>query len=339
MRDTGSSGAGEWGAGTRAACKQRPAARCVLFGARMQTQAPGPAERGAIRAAAGPSTPEAIVSDFTLAHDIIEAPGATPTRTAVLGHGILGNRQNWRSFARQLCTRRPDLRIITVDHRHHGDSSGAPDHDSVAACARDQLSLCAQLGLRADVFIGHSFGGKVALEVAAQRAAAGTITPPLTVFVLDAPPVAADVHGRDEHEVARVLQALRSLPQPLADRQDVVAMLVDRGFALPLARWMTTNLGRAADGWRWRFDLDGAARLIDDYFSRDYMDLLSTPRADLVVHVVRAALSDRWSPALIAALDGLPAGAPGRLHVLERAGHWVHADNPAGLLDLLDMEL
>lgn len=279
------------------------------------------------------------MADFILAHDIVEAPGARPTRTAVLGHGILGNRQNWRSFARQLVQRRPELRVITVDHRHHGDSVGAPPPDTVAACAADQLRLCAHLGLRADVLIGHSFGGKVALEAARQRAEEGALHPPLTVFVLDAPPVPGQVEDRDDHEVARVLRALAALPQPLADRQDVVGLLTQRGFSAPLARWMTTNLGKAADGWRWRFDLAAAERLIEDYFQLDYLELLSTPRAGLSVHLVRAERSDRWPPALVAALEALPAGAPGQLHLLPDAGHWLHADNPAGLLALLDLEL
>jgi len=279
------------------------------------------------------------VADFIPAHDIFEAPTGQPTRTAVLGHGILGNRQNWRSFAQRLVLRRPELRVITVDHRHHGDSTGAPPPDTVAACAADQLRLCAQLGFEADVLIGHSFGGKVALDAARQRAARGPLHPPLTVFVLDAPPVPGRAEDRDEHEVARVLRALVALPQPLAERQDVVGLLLARGFGAPLARWMTTNLGRAADGWRWRFDLEGARRLIEDYFTLDFMGLLETPRAGLSVHLVRAERSDRWPPALVAALEALPAGAPGRLHLLQDAGHWLHADNPAGLLDLLDLEL
>ena len=279
------------------------------------------------------------MADFILAHDVVEAPGAAPTRTAVLGHGILGNRQNWRSFARALVQRRPELRVITVDHRHHGDSVGAPPPDTVAACAADLERLCAHLGLRADVLIGHSFGGKVVLEAARQRAAAGGLDPALTVFVLDAPPVPGVAADRDDHEVARVLRALAALPQPLAERQDVVGLLTQRGFSTPLARWMTTNLGKAADGWRWRFSIDACARLIEDYFQLDYTELLATPRAGLVVHLVRAARSDRWSPELITALEGLPAGAPGRLHLLPDAGHWLHADNPAGLLDLLDLEL
>lgn len=280
------------------------------------------------------------MSDFIPAHDIFEATGAStpPTRTALLCHGILGNRNNWRSFARSLVQRRPELRVVTVDHRNHGDSTGAPPPHTLAACAADLQALQRRLGLRAEVLIGHSFGGKVVLEAARAAISAGE-PGALTVFVLDATPAAGEPGREAELEVSGVMRDLRAVPQPLADRQAVVQLLVARGTSLPLARWMTTNLGRAADGWRWRFDIDACEQMIADYFAADFMELLSTPRADLQVHLLRAARSDRWSPALLAALDALPAGAPTQLHLLPEAGHWVHADNPEGLLDFFDLEL
>lgn len=280
------------------------------------------------------------MSDFIPAHDIFEATGSVtpPSRTALLCHGILGNRNNWRTFARALVQRRPELRVISVDLRNHGDSTGAQPPHSLAACAADLRALQRHLDLRAEVLIGHSFGGKVVLEAARADTAAGS-PGPLTVFVLDATPTAGEPGREADLEVSGVMRCLRAVPQPLADRQAVVAPLVAEGISLTLARWMTTNLGRGPDGWRWRFDIDACEQMLGDYFTADYMDFIATPRADLQVHLLRAARSDRWSAALIRALEALPAGAPARLHLLPEAGHWVHADNPAGLLDFFDLEL
>ena len=281
------------------------------------------------------------MSDFVPAHDIFEATGArsAPNRTALLCHGILGNRTNWRSFARALVQRRPELRVVTVDHRNHGDSTGAPPPHTLAACAADLESLQRALGLDAEVLIGHSFGGKVVMEAARRAVERPGPRALSSVFVLDATPVAGEPGREGDLEVSGVMRCLRAVPQPLPDRQAVVAPLLAQGISAPLARWMTTNLGRSPDGWRWRFDLDACEAMIADYFVADFRELIATPRADLQVHLLRAARSDRWSPALIAELEALPAGAPGQLSVLPDAGHWVHADNPAGLLDFFDLEL
>ena len=62
---------------------------------------------------------------FIPAHDIVIAPGADPTATAFVLHGILGSRRNWRGFVRKLAPRLPDWRFVLVDLRNHGDSHGA----------------------------------------------------------------------------------------------------------------------------------------------------------------------------------------------------------------------
>ena len=51
-------------------------------------------------------------------------------------------------------------------------------------------------------------------------------------------------------------------------------------------------------------------------------------------HLLRALESDRWTAEAIARLESLSEG----YHTLN-AGHWVHADNPDGLLLLLSQHL
>lgn len=244
----------------------------------------------------------------------------------LLTHGILGNRGNWRTFARKLADALPGWAVLTVDHRHHGDSRGAPPPDTVAACADDLAALCAHLGVRPRVSIGHSFGGKVALVHSARHPEGLD-----QVWVLDTPP-GAGVRGGEDHEVMRVIRALRSVPQPLARRDQVVVELEARGLPRPLALWMTTNLGQEPDGFRFRFDLDAAIRLIEDYFQVDGWPILERPRRAPRIEVVRAERSDRWDEATLARFARIPPEVPTRLSVLPDAGHWLHADNPAGLL-------
>ncbi len=248
-----------------------------------------------------------------------------------LFHGILGNRGNWRSFARALVKARPDLRIAAIDLRNHGDSRGFSGPHDLSACAHDLAGLVPDLG-QPQGLIGHSFGGKVVLEAVRQQ-----LFPELrTVVTLDTPPGASPQDVGDDPEVLSVIRALSGVPLPLPNRTGLIPLLEAQGLPLGIARWMTTNLRETTEGWTWRFELEHIPAMIQSYFDADYLELLGEPRTDLEFHLVRAAQSDRWPPSLLSRLNNLPAGAPTQVHVLENAGHWVHADNPDGLLRILD---
>lgn len=258
-----------------------------------------------------------------------------PEQWALLCHGILGSRRNWRSFAKKLAERRPELGIITVDLRNHGDNPPREGPHTLAACASDLRRLAAHLDIQPSVLIGHSFGGKVVLQCAAELPAGLE-----QVWVLDSRPEAIPESEVAASDVHRVIQALRSMPGSFSNRQDVVPMLTELGFSRMLARWMTTNLRRTPVGtWTWRFRIDAVVEMIADYYAADLRHVLTTPVPDLSVHVVRAARSPRWPPGILDWFDALPAGAPGRIHLLEDSDHWVHVDNPDGLLEIFDLEL
>ena len=258
------------------------------------------------------------------AHALIGAPDAP--RLAVICHGILGSGRNWRSFARRLVSAAPAWRLALVDLRNHGDSVGAAPPHTVAACAADLHELAAVTG-QPEAIIGHSFGGKVAL------AYTDTLPPALRqTWVLDAAP-GPITSPADEHEVSRVIAALRAIPQPLQRRAMVAELLMAQGFSAGLSRWMTTNLRRTDRGLVWRFDLDAVELMIQDYFRLDLWSVLELPVADLTIHLVQAERSDRWSEAALRRIEGLTGAV--ELHVLPDAGHWVHADNPEGLLAMM----
>lgn len=72
-----------------------------------------------------------------------------------------------------------------------------------------------------------------------------------------------------------------------------------------------------------------------------YWPLLEHPPQGMEIAIVRAEKSDRWDPDVIQRLEGLANrqgyGSEGKVsvHVLPNAGHWVHVDNPKGLLEIV----
>ncbi len=255
---------------------------------------------------------------------------ADAPRTAFLCHGILGSRQNWRTVARKLVAAAPELRVFCVDHRNHGDAPALPGPHTVQACADDLARLAEEVG-QPEILVGHSFGGKVVLAAADARPAGLE-----QVWVLDAMPGALGEAEAHDSEVAAVIRALQDVPQPLAHRQDIVGLLTDQGFSTGLARWMTTNLRRdPAGGWRWRFDLPGVIEMIRDYYPLDLWHVLEAPDPMLEIHLVRAGKADRWTPAVLDRLGSLPPGSPTTVHTMPAVGHWLHAEDPDGLVALM----
>lgn len=72
-----------------------------------------------------------------------------------------------------------------------------------------------------------------------------------------------------------------------------------------------------------------------------YWSLLEHPPKGLEIAIVRAEKSDRWDTDVINQLQRLAGqkgdGSAGKIsvHVLPNSGHWVHVDNPKGLLEIV----
>jgi pimeloyl-ACP methyl ester carboxylesterase len=264
-------------------------------------------------------------------HRVID--GGHAQKTAFVLHGALGSGQNFNRFAQKLARARPEYRHVLVDLRHHGQSTGAPPPNTLAACAADLFALGRSLGHEPEVLIGHSFGGKVAIEYARQGA------PGLQqVWVLDAVPGAQA--QTDQTEIAAVLRAVRAVPVPAASRRDVVQHLGEHaGLSSGLAEWMATNLKRQGEAYVWTFDLEGIEELMADYFRVDLWDFLQSERERPEFRLVVAERSDRWTPALRERARALPAASRVVYQELPDSGHWVHVDNPEGLLAMMQAAL
>ena len=76
-----------------------------------------------------------------------------------------------------------------------------------------------------------------------------------------------------------------------------------------------------------------------------YWSLLEHPPKGLEIEIVRAEKSDQWDVDVINRLERLASeegdGSAGKIsvHVLPNSGHWVHVDNPKGLLEIVAPKL
>jgi pimeloyl-ACP methyl ester carboxylesterase len=237
----------------------------------------------------------------------------------------------------------PTWTALLVDLRNHGQSHGfAPPH-TVAAAASDVVALCRHLGVRPRVVVGHSWGGKAMLELALRPPDAnGGVD---VAVIVDAPP-GTRTFGAHREEIDRVLAAVRAVPLPVPSRKALVEQLRAAGLSEPIAQWMTTNLEPSSSspssssegGLRWKFALEAIPAMLADFGALDLWPALTAHAAtgeppDVVL--VRGGRSDRWSDDERARVEQAVHDGVVVDHVLPHAGHWVHTDDPVGLLDIV----
>lgn len=253
--------------------------------------------------------------------------GETPRHWLYVLHGIFGSGRNWASVMRRLTRARPEWAALLIDLRQHGASQGFEPPHTVRAAAEDLHGIAASGGPAPAAILGHSFGGKVALAFAED--------PPASLrqaWIIDSTPEARVPDG----SAWGMLQVVRGLPDRFESRDVLIDALTERGVARPVAQWMATNLEPAEGGYRWRFDLDGIQDLLEDFFETDLWNVVEHPPGDVEVHLVKAEESSVLSGAALARAEAI--GGRTRVHRIA-GGHWVNADSPEALLDLLERYL
>jgi pimeloyl-ACP methyl ester carboxylesterase len=264
-----------------------------------------------------------------LHNELLTAPGATPTKTVLFLHGILGSGANLRSHARAFIQARPDFLAALIDLRGHGRSLETDGEDTVTNAAADLAQTAQRWTTPVHAVVGHSFGGKVALAYARTH-------PGLTaVMTLDSAP-GPRVDARGSEATLEVLTILEALARVWPTRDAFIAGIEARGLSRAIGQWLGMNLESRPEGWVFRLSLPRIHALLDDYFQLDLWPVVedaARTKKGPRIHLVIGAKSSVYSPE-----DRLRAEALADDFVtvdLLDAGHWVHVEDPHGLSEVL----
>lgn len=279
---------------------------------------------------------------FLLHHDRITAPDSAPAHHLLMLHGAFGSGRNWSTVAKNFVARRPDWGVLLIDLREHGHSVDSPPPHTLAAAAEDMAGLIAHLNLHVPAILGHSFGGKVAMQYLStlksptldgeERA----VRVGISGFIIDSTPDAYQPTG----DAWQMLHLLRRLPASFATRHDAIAALRNEGLSQPVAQWMAMNIHpRNPDdpkaGYGFRLDLDNLESLLRDFYGSEFWPLIENPPAGVDLHFVRATRSSIISDAAAGRIRAA-AATNAHIHLHEiSGGHWLNVDNPDAIVDLL----
>jgi esterase len=232
----------------------------------------------------------------------------------VLLHGLFGAGDNLGSLARQLATTR---RVVQVDLRNHGQSPH-DDYMDLATMAADVLVLLQQLDIERCDIVGHSLGGKVAMEIALNHADRVR-----KLVIADIAPVS---YGRGHDQVFAALAAVDL--HAVHSRRDAEAMLTPHLAEPALRQFLLKSLYREENGgsengdaYRWRFHLPALLANYDALRAAPNGDPFAGPtlfiRGELSDYVRRddEPVMRRYFPDYT--LETIPG-----------AGHWVHGEKP-----------
>ena len=246
---------------------------------------------------------------------ILNAIQAGDGPPVVLLHGLFGAARNFGSIQRALA---PQFRVVALDMRNHGDSRHDPDMRYVTQ-AGDVHETLRALTIETAAVIGHSMGGKTAMAMALQwPEAVGRL------LVSDIAPVVY------EHGNTAIAAAMAAIPLTRTlTRREADAALADVVPRSDVRAFLLQNLRFGASP-RWRIGLQEIADAISDL--EGWVDLPGAYMGPSLF--VTGAKSDYVLPEHRPIIRGLFPGA--RFVAIKDAGHWVHADNPAGFLSVVE---
>ena len=232
-------------------------------------------------------------------------------------HGLLGSRGNWHTLSRTAF--REVATVYALDQRNHGRSPHTDriDYPTMAADVRSFLSRHA---LGAAALLGHSMGGKTAMQTALRYPERVD-----RLIVVDMAPRAYPPQHLD------LLEALARIdPANYADREAIDDELAKDVPSWPIRQFLLKNLHYDGDRYTWQMNLDALRSHYDDLIAAVDAGRRTYEGPTLFV---RGGASDYVTDADREDIRTLFPNA--RIETIDEAGHWVHADAPEALAELV----
>jgi esterase len=231
----------------------------------------------------------------------------------IILHGIFGSSDNWLTQAKLFGRH---YRVITIDQRNHGQSPH-DDQFGYPVMVNDLHTFIDEHQLKNPIVIGHSMGGKVAMNFALAHPDKLE-----KLIVVDISPKPYNL----EHYV--IIEGLKAIPiQQITSRNEADVALAQYVPEPDVRQFLLKNLQRQPEGgFTWKINLPA----IDKNLSKIGLDLEFEGRFEKPTLFIRGGKSKYVKDEDVARIQEIFPLAT--LETLD-TGHWVQAEKPQEFVD------
>lgn len=224
-------------------------------------------------------------------------------------HGFMGSLDNWHTLASQFGKTH---KVYAIDQRNHGKSGHSSKH-TLALMVSDVKLFIETHGLNKVSIIGHSMGGKVAMQFALDY--------PHLVDKLIVVDIAPKQYKRGHDDV---FQAIFSVElSKIESRKQAEQMMEPHVPDFGTRQFLLKNLDRKEDGtYGWKMNLQT--------LHADYDEIIKAVISEGVFEGETLIIKGANSRYINAddELDFNKLFPQNKIVVIPQAGHWVHAEAP-----------
>ena len=244
---------------------------------------------------------------------------ASSTRKLVFLHGLMGFGQNWLRIAQAFSKTH---HILLFDQRGHGRSFHPSAGYAPADYAEDLHKILLELEWPRITLVGHSMGGRNALEFAH--------TYPQVIEKLVIEDIGPAINQFGSNGISQILDFV---PVPFANRQAAkdffatafIEKFAQRSNVLGLSQFLFANIREDENKLaNWRFYLPGIRQSLSEGRAQERWHQIESLQAPTLW--IRGEHSQDLSPPIFAEILRRNPKIQGV--EIKNAGHWVHTDQP-----------
>ncbi len=235
----------------------------------------------------------------------------------IILHGLFGTLDNWQTIARQLSK---EYLVYLVDQRNHGRSPHTEDFN-YSLLAEDLKNFMESEGMSQATIIGHSMGGKTAMQFA--------VSYPEMVTSLIVVDIAPKTYKGGHQEIFDALLAIEL--EKIENRKMADEQLMKKIPDIGVRQFLLKNLTRNKEGgYRWKMNLPAIYKNYQHILDNILLDEAYTG-SSLFIRGERSGYIKEADKLLIRST--FPKA---QVITIPNAGHWVHAEAPKVLLSTFE---
>lgn len=226
----------------------------------------------------------------------------------VILHGLFGNSDNWQTHAKKFSEY---YRVLLVDQRNHGHSDWSDDF-SYELMSGDLLELMEALQLKKVILLGHSMGGKTAIDFTQKH--------PEFIEKLIIVDIGIKQYPSHHQEILAGLHAIDL--EKVQTRGEAESILLQHIHSIGVRQFLLKNLYWKEKGkLAWRINIPVLENEMENILAP-----LSNTEVTVPTLFIRGELSNYILDDDIENLEDQFTDS--QIITIKNAGHWVHSEVP-----------